>query len=83
MIYEYRCNKCKETVEKVVKLADYDIQFSCECGGILEKVILTPATVSLDPISGDFPGATRKWAKGREKKMEKERHNMKEHGTYT
>ena len=37
----------------------------------------------LDPISGDFPGATRRWEKMREQKMAQEKKNMKNHGTYT
>lgn len=42
------------------------------CDGELTKLLSKP-TVSLDPISGSFPGATMKWAKDREKKIQKER----------
>lgn len=34
---------------------------------------LSAPTVKLDPISGDFPGATMKWARVREKQIKHER----------
>ena len=51
------------------------------CGNECNRVILKAPCVSLDPISGDFVGATDKWIKHREQQMKKERHNQKEHGT--
>ena len=82
MIYDYRCTKCQKVTEKSLKLSELDKKITCECGGECTRVILS-VNFSLDPISGDFVTATDKWAKGRERKMAKERHNMKEHGTYT
>lgn len=42
------------------------------CG--LEAVRLIPAVRTyLDPISGDFPGATMKWAKNRQEQIKQER----------
>ena len=35
--------------------------------------ILSPVRSKLDAISGDFPGATIKWAKNREKQIKHER----------
>tara|TARA_B110000858_G_C17596632_1_gene378115 strand:+ start:611 stop:742 length:132 start_codon:yes stop_codon:yes gene_type:complete len=35
--------------------------------------IISPVRSLLDPISGDFAGATMKWARDREKKIQKER----------
>lgn len=83
MIYDYQCVECSAVVEKRLKLAEIDQLVTCECGGEMKRVILSAPTVSLDPISGDHVGATDRWIKGRERKMAKERHNMKEHGTYT
>lgn len=52
---------------------DADEQPTCpDCNEQTTKM-LSPPTVSLDPISGSFPGATMKWAKDREKKIQKER----------
>jgi|TARA_X000001388_G_C2154535_1_gene93739 hypothetical protein len=42
------------------------------CSGIARKMI-SPVRSLLDPISGDFVGATMKWARDREKKIQKER----------
>ena len=40
----------------------------------LKAVRLIPAVRTyLDPISGDFPGATMKWAKNRQEKIKQER----------
>ena len=35
--------------------------------------IISPVRAHLDAISGDFPGATIKWAKNREKQIKHER----------
>ncbi len=51
-----------------------------QCGEVATKTVSTPF-VSLDVCSGDFPGATAKWLRERNKRMEKERKIMKEHGT--
>lgn len=42
------------------------------CDAETSKMLSAP-NVSLDPISGSFPGATMKWAKDRAKKIQKER----------
>jgi len=83
MKYDYQCNDCTKITEITLKLAEIDKEILCDCGGLCKRVILSPATVHLDPISGGHVGATERWVKGRERKMAKERHNMKEHGTYT
>lgn len=44
--------------------------------GLCQKTahrIISPVRTHLDAISGDFPGATMKWAKDRQKKIQKER----------
>ena len=44
----------------------------CDCGEEAKKVI-SPVKSVLDPISGGFAGATMKWAKDRERKIQQER----------
>ena len=44
----------------------------CDCGEEARKVI-SPVRSVLDPISGGFAGATMKWAKDRERKIQQER----------
>ena len=44
--------------------------FKCDNGHIHEALSVN---FSLDPISGDFPDATRKWAKHREMTIKQER----------
>jgi|TARA_B100001059_G_C17760311_1_gene542434 hypothetical protein len=43
-----------------------------ECGKIATRLVSAPR-VSLEPFSGDFAGATMKWVRDREKKLQKER----------
>lgn len=43
-----------------------------QCDLMAARQISTPQ-VSLDPLSGDFYGATRKWHKHREQKLQQER----------
>ena len=83
MKYSYECIECGEITTRVRKIADRNDPVQCQCGGECKKVILQAPVISLDPISGDFVGATDKWIKHREQKMKKEKHNMQEHGTYT
>ena len=42
------------------------------CGKLATKLVTAPR-ISLDPVSGDFPGATNKWLKAREQKLQQER----------
>ena len=44
----------------------------CDCGLMATKVLSAPR-VYLDPISGDFPGATMKWARQRQEQIKAER----------
>ena len=82
MQYDYQCNDCGAVVTKNRTIAQMHDDTECPvCTGDCTKVILRACTISLDPISGDFVGATDKWMKHREQQMKKERHNQKEHGT--
>ena len=82
MIFGYRCLDCGEEFGfgLPAKMTDN----KCPCGGECEPAYLDKHTIRfhLEPISGDFPGATRKWAKGRAQKIAKEKHAQKEHGDH-
>ena len=43
-----------------------------ECSEVARRII-SPVKTVLDPLSGSFPGATMKWAKDRQKKIQQER----------
>lgn len=82
MLYTYKCQECNEIIELNRRVAEVYDPVECTCGGDARRTILAAPIVSLDPISGDFVGATDKWIKHREQQMRKEKHNMQEHGTY-
>jgi len=42
-LYEYKCNKCGLFVEKIQKVNDKPLEKCSNCGGVLEKVISSPA----------------------------------------
>jgi len=48
-------------------------EFLCSECGLTATRIISPVRAKLDPISGDFPGATIKWAKNREQQIKHER----------
>jgi len=51
-----------------------------QCTEVATKQIGAVAC-SLDVVSGDFPGATDKWLKSRDKKIAREERNKANHGT--
>lgn len=69
-IYDFRCPKGhlfesyveSETKTMPCNICKQDSIRVVSCGGFI-----------LDPISGDYPSATRKWAKMREEKIKAER----------
>ena len=52
------------------------------CGKIARRLLAAPRS-KLDPLSGDFPGATMKWEANRESHMAKERKTKDKHGSWT
>ncbi len=42
-LYEYRCNKCGEHVERIQKFSDPPLAKCEKCGGKLERLISSPA----------------------------------------
>jgi len=63
-IYEYLCENGHhfETWNSVGERKTA----TCTCGATAHKVLTAP-TFHLDPVSGDFPSATRKWAMDKQK----------------
>jgi len=48
-------------------------ELPCSDCDLISKKIISPVRSALDPISGDFMGATAKWEKMRRQKMQQER----------
>lgn len=77
-VFDFRC-KNGHVVERFV---DADIvENECECGAMGLRQIATPR-VSLEGLTGDFPGAADAWERKRNSHMAKERKNQEKHGTY-
>jgi len=70
MLIDFRCDN-GHTNEKFVPSETKEIQ--CPDCSLLARKIISPVRSFLDPISGDFAGATMKWARDRERKIQKER----------
>lgn len=70
MLFDFKCSKGHVT-EKLVSSDTKEI--TCpDCGSDALRQISAVRT-KLDPISGDFPGATMKWARQREEQIKHER----------
>lgn len=78
-MYEFRC----ENGHVIERFEDEMVRWvNCGlCHKLAERIVSAPR-IGLDPISGDFPGATMAWERRREEKMAQERKNMANHGTY-
>jgi len=70
MLFDFKCDSDHVT-EKLVKSDTTDIECPV-CGNKALRQISAVRT-KLDPISGDFPGATMRWAKQREQQIKHER----------
>ena len=70
IIIDFRCNN-GHTTEKFIDSKTTEVQ--CPECSLMASRIISPVRSLLDPISGDFAGATMKWARDREKKIQKER----------
>ncbi len=42
-LYEYRCRKCGATIEKIQKFSDPPLDTCEKCGGMLERLLSSPA----------------------------------------
>lgn len=70
LLFDFEC----ENGHVNERMADSDCtHMPClDCKSMAKKLI-SPVRSKLDPISGDFMGATRKWERNREQKLKQER----------
>lgn len=67
-IFDFKCEK-NHVTEQYVDSETRTISCS-KCQGQAKRII-SPVSCSLDPVSGEFPGATMKWARDHEKAANK------------
>jgi hypothetical protein len=77
-IFDFECKESHIT-EAFVDVETREVQCG-ECGEIATRII-SPTTISLDPISGLYPSATSKWNKMRAEKLALERKTKANHGS--
>ena len=77
-MFDFKCTESHLT-ESFVDTDTKEVQCS-ECGEIATRILSSPR-LGLDPISGDFPSATAKWAKMRAEKLTLERKTNANHGS--
>jgi len=69
-LYDFQCQQnhlMESFVDETVK------ETTCGVCGEVATRILSPTTISLDPLSGQFHGATAKWSRMRAEKLALER----------
>jgi putative FmdB family regulatory protein len=68
-LFEFKCSSCEEVFEE---LTEYKKVSTCpSCGADADKIISTPR-VSLEGLSGSFPGAAAAWEKKHKQQLIKE-----------
>ena len=77
-LFDFKCTNSHNT-EAFVELDTKEVQCS-ECGEIATRILSSPR-LGLDPICGDFPSATARWAKMRAEKLALERKTTANHGS--
>ncbi len=77
-MFEFSC-KNSHITESFVDVDTKEVQCS-ECGEVATRILSSPR-LGLDPISGDFPSATARWAKKRAEKLALERKTTANHGS--
>ena len=77
-MYDFEC-KDSHITESFVDVETKQVQCSV-CDETATR-ILTPPRIYLDPISGDHPSATSKWARQRAEKLAVERKTNANHGS--
>ena len=77
VLYDFQCPDGHIT-ESLVNRGDPSAQCK-ECGKQAKRII-SPIRTYLDPVSGDFPGATAKWERQRKQKIKQEQKTIENHG---
>lgn len=77
-LFDFKCTNSHNT-EAFVDVDTKEVQCS-ECGEIATRILSSPR-LGLDPICGDFPSATARWAKMRAEKLALERKTTANHGS--
>lgn len=70
-LYDYSCKNCDTIFEAFNKVDSRETAKCSKCGEDCNMKLTAPR-VALDPISGDFPGATMQWERKRKEKMKQE-----------
>jgi len=70
-VYDFKCSGCSYIEEKYVRSDDRESVCSI-CNELSQRQLAAPMS-KLDPLSGDFAGATIKWSKQRQKQLQTER----------
>ena len=70
LLFDFECSQ-GHVHEKLVTSDTQEVP--CVTCGSPAKRLISPVRSNLDVVSGDFPGATMKWAKMREKQIKHER----------
>lgn len=70
-VYDFKCSECSYIEEKYVRSDDRESVCSI-CNELSQRQLAAPMS-KLDPLSGDFAGATIKWSKQRQKQLQAER----------
>lgn len=65
LLRDFHCESCGKTQERFIDTSISTIE--CDCGAIATRIIGMP-TISLEGITGAFPGAHDRWARIREDK---------------
>lgn len=77
-MFDFECTNSHNT-EAFVEVDTKEVQCG-ECGEIATRILSSPR-LGLDPICGDFPSATARWAKMRAEKLALERRTKANHGS--
>jgi len=77
-MFDFVCKNSHNT-EAFVEVDTKEVQCG-ECGEVATRILSSPR-LGLDPICGDFPSATARWAKMRAEKLALERKSTANHGS--
>lgn len=70
-VFNFECTDCGHIEEHFIK-SDVRELDCVKCGQPAKRLLATPRS-KLDPLSGDFAGATITWARQRQKQIDQER----------